>query len=324
MAAAARLDLRTLLSACVHLARRGGSIIRDVHQQGQLGAHNKKIDGDERAAQAMDPAEVLTVADMRSQDAIVRSLRGMFPGIRLVGEEEETQASLQEVATPFAEVLPLADAFEVPAELAESLTMTDTCLWVDPLDGTIEFVRGNLQHVCVLIGIAVRDRPVAGVVLEPFVGGEQGRVTYGAVGVGVFGDQSPAFGDPPSEFVPAMESKHAEVPRIKAAVGRLGDSAAAPRITQGAGQNLLKVLRGETSAFVQEAGASRWDSCAGEALLMAVGGKVTDLDGRPYAYTEGAPSYINAGGLIAARTGELHARMAAAFTAGSTGSGRLG
>merc|ERR1712125_274307 len=107
----------------------------------------------------MEPAEVLTIADTRSQDVIVTSLRGMFPGIRIVGEEDETSGG-KEAPTLLQDVQPLAH-MEVPDVLASSLTPTDTCLWVDPLDGTIEFVRNNLHHVAVLIGVAVRDRPVA-------------------------------------------------------------------------------------------------------------------------------------------------------------------
>lgn len=305
----ASLDLNKLLSACVHLARRAGHVIRVVHAEGQLGAHNKKAEGDERAAQAMDPAEVLTIADTRSQDAIVTSLRAMFPGIRIVGEEEESSGG-KEPPTLLQDV-PQLPSMEVPEALAKSLTYEDTCLWIDPLDGTIEFVRNNLHHVCVLIGIAVRNRPVAGVVFQPFVGGEKGIMTYGALDVGVFSDLSPAFGEPKDDLIVAMEEKHAKDPRLQAAMGSLGVSDL--KITQGCGQNLLKVLRGETSVFVQAPGASRWDTCAAEPLLAAVGGKVTDLDGKPYEYIQGASSYLNSEGLIAARTETLHGKVAAAF-----------
>merc|ERR1712232_1250740 len=109
-----------------------------------------------------------------------------------------------------------------------------------------------------------------------------------------------------------MEPKHAENPRVKAGVQRL-TGALPPVISQAAGQNLLRVLRGETSVFIQASGASRWDTCAAEALIMAVGGVVTNLAGQPYAYKQGATSYVNTEGLIAARNTELHARVAEAF-----------
>jgi len=204
MALASRIDFQKLMSACVHLSRRGGHIIKEEHKRGCLGAHNKKQLGDERAVAAMEGNELLTVADGRAQDAIVTSLRGMFPSIRLVGEEGEVPS--KEAPTSLDEV-PLLERFSeshVPAELQNTLTLEDTCLWIDPLDGTKEFVLGNLQNVSVLIGIAVRDRPVAGVLHQPFVGGEEGTVTYGALGVGVFGDREPAWAEPPEDFVLAI------------------------------------------------------------------------------------------------------------------------
>ena len=41
-------------------------------------------------------------------------------------------------------------------------------MWVDPLDGTKEYTEGFLDHVTVLIGIAVGKRAVAGVINQPF------------------------------------------------------------------------------------------------------------------------------------------------------------
>lgn len=306
------LPLRELVGACVHLARRGGRIIKEVHAQGDFGAHNKKAAGDSRDAATLEPAEVLTIADTRCQDAIVTSLRSMFPGIRIVGEEDASP-SHGELPTRLEEVQPLPVPFDVPDLLAQQLSLVDTCLWIDPLDGTIEFVRNNVHNVTVLIGICVRDRPVAGIIHQPFVGGEDGIVTYGAVGVGVFGDREPAFSSaPPSSLRLAMEPKDVTDPRVQAAVSRLPD-AGDPLVSQACGQNLLKVLRGETSAFMQAPGASRWDICAGEALLTTVGGKLTDLDGRPYTYKEGESSYLNAEGVIAACTEAVHDRVSKAF-----------
>jgi len=311
-----RLDLAVLLGACVHLARRAGRIIKEVRVDSNLGAYNKKAEGDTRDAATMAPAEVLTIADTRAQDAIVSSLRAMFPGVRIVGEEDESEPPpSKEAITALEEVAPLPASIRVPEGLAESLTLADTCLWIDPLDGTIEFVRGNLHNVAVLIGVAVRDRPIAGVVHQPFVGGDAGTVTYGAVGVGVFGDLSPPSADAPADFTVAMEPSFVGKPEIREGIAELSKEAK-QNVSQGCGQNLLKLLRGETSVFLQAPGSSRWDICAGEALLMAVGGKVTDLDGSAYIYKQGEPSYINANGLIAARTEVLHSRVAPFFGSG--------
>ena len=41
-------------------------------------------------------------------------------------------------------------------------------IWIDPLDGTNEFVQGHLSSVTVLIGLTVDGVPKAGVVHHPF------------------------------------------------------------------------------------------------------------------------------------------------------------
>ena len=53
-----------------------------------------------------------------------------------------------------------------------SCVESDVTIWVDPLDGTREFVEGPefWSGVTVLIGIAVKGVPVAGVIHQPFVG----------------------------------------------------------------------------------------------------------------------------------------------------------
>lgn len=41
-------------------------------------------------------------------------------------------------------------------------------VWIDPLDGTSDFVKGNLSAVTVLIGLAIEGIPKIGVVHNPF------------------------------------------------------------------------------------------------------------------------------------------------------------
>ena len=48
--------------------------------------------------------------------------------------------------------------------------LSDFTVWVDPLDATKEYTEGFLDHVTVLIGIALGKKAVAGVIHQPFYG----------------------------------------------------------------------------------------------------------------------------------------------------------
>ena len=56
------------------------------------------------------------------------------------------------------EILPKFDDFKAK----------DALVWIDPLDGTKDFVLGNLSAVTVLIGLVIKGVPKIGVVHNPF------------------------------------------------------------------------------------------------------------------------------------------------------------
>jgi 3'-phosphoadenosine 5'-phosphosulfate (PAPS) 3'-phosphatase len=49
-----------------------------------------------------------------------------------------------------------------------SFSTQNAIVWIDPLDGTKDFVKGNLSAVTVLIGLAINGIPKIGVVHHPF------------------------------------------------------------------------------------------------------------------------------------------------------------
>lgn len=54
--------------------------------------------------------------------------------------------------------------FDFPDEFYEE----DMVIWIDPLDGTKGFVEGHLNHITSMIGLAVGNRPRAGIIHKPF------------------------------------------------------------------------------------------------------------------------------------------------------------
>ena len=158
------VPLHKLLSTCIDAAARGCDRIRRVQESGATGA-TLKIAGDAKSA--------LTAADLAAQAAVVGALSKAWPGLTIVGEEDE--AALDE---DHELDKPLDDSLW-DWECTTSVDLSKARVFVDPLDGTREFVEGRLDAVQCLVGVAVGDTPVCGAVGLPFpADGGPPRVIY--------------------------------------------------------------------------------------------------------------------------------------------------
>ena len=93
------------------------------------------------------------IADIRAQILIIAVLRAAFGhGITIVAEEDEVEGEVfgQE------EVLQSISIEQVTADSSPRLvSLSEVCVFIDPLDGTREFVEGRLRNVQTLIGISL-------------------------------------------------------------------------------------------------------------------------------------------------------------------------
>ena len=72
----------------------------------------------------------------------------------------------------------------------------------------------------------------------------------------------------------------------------------------GCGNKILKVLEGVVNAYVYPSiGTKKWDACAGDAILRAVGGRLTDIRGREIVYENRPDNIMNKSGLLVTLTG---------------------
>lgn len=64
----------------------------------------------------------------------------------------------------------------------------DAIVWIDPLDGTRDFAKGNMRVVTTIIGLAVKGRAVAGIVHKPVYDHDtaKGETFFGSLETGVF------------------------------------------------------------------------------------------------------------------------------------------
>jgi 3'(2'), 5'-bisphosphate nucleotidase len=228
------------------------------------------------------PKDPVTAADRRANTLICARLREHFGDVPVVAEEShpETFAGFQSAPRIF---------------------------FVDPLDGTREFVDRNGEFA-VMIGLVDGDRATHGVIYAPVSNtGWAGAVGLGAWAVSEGGSREPIHASSVAELsrarVVASRSHRTQV--LERALQLMG---AGEIVTLGsAGLKGVEVARGAAEIYVSPRSAGkRWDACAADALVMAAGGRFTDEFGAPIDYR--AKSLLNDRGVVACNA-QLHAAV---------------
>jgi 3'(2'), 5'-bisphosphate nucleotidase len=225
------------------------------------------------------PRDPVTVADRRANDLICERLAREFPGTPIVAEES-------------------------PAESFAHFRDSDTVFFVDPVDGTNEFIEHHPEFV-VMIGLLQGSQATHSVIHAPAIGTAwAGAVGLGAERLEANGERAPVCVTGVTGLAAAtiVSSRSHRSPKLERALDALGVKA----ITSmgSAGLKGAAVARGSVDAHVAPHYAGkRWDVCAAEALVRAAGGSVTDAWGDPIDYR--APSLSNDRGLVASN-GHIH------------------
>ena len=294
---AGRISTARLLSACVQLASATGSIVRQVQAADTLDTQYK---GHE------DP---VTQADIRGQRLIESTLKWAFPDIAIRGEENIT-CEESDICRDLNWDLVSESLF---TEDNRQLLSEEVTVWVDPLDGTINFTKGDYEGCTVLIGVAVRGRPRYGVIHHIF---HPEQPTYwGGEGIGLFkyvaGTYQPLeVAPPPSTFILVSTKYHYTEP-IAAFLQSIG---ADQLINQGGtGYKSLRVLLGEVSVYAYPttsgSNSCKWDICASQALISALpNGAVTSITGEVYDFSRNAEA-VNPYGVIMSRSPQYHLQV---------------
>jgi myo-inositol-1(or 4)-monophosphatase len=227
------------LKTCQDAAQAGGAVL--LEWIGKFAVREK------------GPSDLVTEADVASQEAIRKVVIGRFPSHQFISEEQ-------------------APGAEPDAEYR----------WiVDPLDGTMNYVHG-LHHYAVSVALVRGAEIVAGAIYEPW-----SRECYSAAkgeGAHLNGQklrtsrvQSVSEALVVASFAAKVERSSPEISQFIAAV--LGCQGV--RRTGSAALNLCYVAAGRFDAFWALT-THAWDVAAGVLLVEEAGGVVTDLDGRPF------------------------------------------
>jgi 3'(2'), 5'-bisphosphate nucleotidase len=240
-------DKTALLRFLLATATRAARVVMDVYAT--------PFDVDYKAKD--DP---ITRADREANTLLCDALTAAYPGIPIVAEESDPSSYAGYATAPAS-------------------------WFVDPLDGTREFVARNGEFA-VMIGLAEGGRATAGVIVCPATG----RAFAGAVGAGAFevlsdGSHRPIHVTTTPTLAEAelLVSRSHRSGQLEATAAELGFRA----ITRcgSAGVKATRIAAGEADVYGQPGRAGAlWDACAPEALVVAAGGMVTDVYGRIIDY----------------------------------------
>lgn len=209
------------------------------------------------------PGDPVTEADRQANELIVDRLGTAFPRVLVVAEES--------------------------AESFSGWAGADRVFFVDPLDGTREFVAKNGEFA-VMIGLAEEGAATMGVVLTP----ADGTVWAGAVGLGAWeidgsGTKTSIHVSDTSELGQArvVVSRSHRADMLSALLTALKPREVVP--CGSAGVKAARVASGRADLYLQPGKAGkRWDACGPEALVRAAGGRFTNAWGEPIEYATGA------------------------------------
>ncbi|HMD86307.1 MAG TPA: inositol monophosphatase family protein [Terriglobia bacterium] len=227
------------LSVAVEIAREAGALLAELS--------TKPLDiGYKRRA------DLVTVADRRSEALIVGRLRERFPDHAIVAEEGGNHRS-----------------------------SSDYCWYVDPLDGTTNYAHGFPVY-CVTVGLACRGEVIAGVVYDPtrndlytaersagaYLNGKRLHVSR----TEKLSESLVATGFPPFAANHDLNVQfYFRFTELSHGIRRAGSAAL----------DLCCVAAGRFDGF-WEMKLNPWDKAAGTLLVTEAGGRVSDVRGAPF------------------------------------------
>lgn len=226
------------------LARRAGAILMEIYA----------TDFDVEFKSQSDP---VTKADKLANRFLVDGLREHFPTDGIVAEETSDHS----------------DA-----------TKGGRCWFVDPLDGTKEFIKKNGEFA-VMLGLAIDGEARLGVVFQP----AKDKLYAGVVDVGatlteagVTRPLSVSTLSDPAELKLVVSRSHRSQ-SVDDIVSRLGIQNETKSGSVGLKVGLIAERKADLYVHVSNK-SSAWDACGPEAILRAAGGHFMRLDGKRYQY----------------------------------------
>lgn len=218
-----------------------------------------------------EPNDLITEADLAAQDLIAGRIGDAFPNDKIVAEE--------------------SGMHEIPMDGGER------CWFIDPIDGTQNFVSGIFPVFAISIAFARASVVQAAGVALPILGTN----FLAEKGAGAFRDGTRLR----VSSVDSLPLARLEVDFGSLRMREEGMRAFCPlaaevgqfRSQGSAVVSLCSVAGGESEAY-GHVGLSSWDYAAGMLLVEEAGGRCTQMDGAPVSLMETSQSIIASNGAV--------------------------
>ncbi len=244
--------------------------VKAAREAGEI--HKRFFSSDLKVKTKGKSYDLVTIADVESEDRIVAIIREYFPDHNFLGEE----AKYEETSSGYRWI-------------------------IDPLDGTNNFIAG-LPIFCVSIALAKGDEVIAGVIYDPMRDaifcaekGKGATMNGKTISVTNVEELSRAilitgfYYDRGKKMVKTLDQIRQFFELNIMGLRRFGAAAL----------DLCYVACGRASGF-WEFELSPWDFAAGKLIVEEAGGKVTDSGGKPVEMEKG---------FIVASNGKIHEKM---------------
>ncbi|HEY0900970.1 MAG TPA: 3'(2'),5'-bisphosphate nucleotidase CysQ [Micavibrio sp.] len=224
---------------------------------------------DESQYQQKPDGSPVTRADIEAEAFIIDELKKILPDVPVVGEEAFGRGEIPE------------------------LTGHDYFFLIDALDGTKQFKQGD-PHYTVNIALIHKGEPVIGVICAP----AQGEL-YAGSGPGTAirwladkdTEKSIHVRRPPHGGLTVVASQeHGKGQKME---DFLQQHKVAKRLSLGSSLKLCFIAAGKADLYPRFGQTSEWDTAAGDAILRAAGGVITDLQGQPLTYGKAGAQFCN-------------------------------
>ena len=226
---------------------------------------------DSGAMEAMtkDDGSPVTLADQKAEEFITEKLKEITPDITIIGEEA------------------------VAAGHRPDVSDQDYYWLVDALDGTKEFVSGSGNYT-VNIALIYKNEPLLGVVYAPFLGEMYtGNPDTGAIRwiEDLDSEKTITTRQIPKKGITVVSSRsHGSGEKLESFLEQFKVEKV---VKKGSSLKICAIAAGKADLYPRFGPTCEWDTAAGDAVLRAAGGGLTDTEGNPFRYTGEDPKFLN-------------------------------